>query len=178
MAARGLAAVMVSVTTLDRDLCRSLEPRAATPAKRLATIKALAEAGIPVTVSVAPVIPVITDHELERILEAAAKAGAIGASTILLRLPLEVKDLFAEWLELHAPGKAAHVLSLLRQSRDGKLNEARFGKRMEGSGPFAELLAQRFRLACRKLGLGGRMAPLDCGQFRPPPRPGDQLRLF
>ena len=178
MAAEGLAAVSISVTTLERDLCRSLEPRAATPAKRLEAIRRLAEAGIPTAVLVAPVIPALTDHEMEAILEAAKEAGASSAATILLRLPGEVAELFSEWLETHFPGRAAHVLSLLRQSRDGKLYRGEFGSRLTGSGAGAEMLAQRFRLAAKRLGLAGRGFSLDSSKFRQPPRVGDQLRLW
>ena len=178
MAARGLAAVAVSVTTLDRDLHRKLEPRAATPAKRLEAIRDLSAAGIPTTVMAAPVIPRINDHELEAILAAGREAGARNAACILLRLPHEVKDLFAEWLRAHFPDRADHVLSLVAQQRGGRLYDSAFGTRYTGTGPHAELLAQRFRLAQRKLGLDGMRFQLDCGQFRVPPTPGDQLTLF
>lgn len=178
MAAKGLVSVGGSVTTLDRPLSRVLEPRAATPERRLDAIRQLAAAGIPASVMVAPVIPALTDHEMERILTAAREAGASGAAWILLRLPLEVKELFAEWLQTHAPAKAAHVLSLVRQSREGRLYESSFGKRRSGTGAYAELLEQRFRVAVRRLGLGGRDVPLDASLFKPPPRPGDQLCLF
>jgi DNA repair photolyase len=178
MAARHLASVGISVTTLDRNLCRLLEPRAAIPAKRLDAIRQLAAAGIPVTVMAAPVIPFLTDHELERILEAARTAGACSAAYVLLRLPGEVKDLFVEWLEAHAPGKARHVLSVLAQSRHGKAYDARWGERFSGSGEFARLLSQRFQVAKRKLGFTGREWGLDCTQFKKPPKAGDQLALF
>jgi DNA repair photolyase len=178
MAAKRLAAVAVSITTLDRDLCRRLEPRAATPAMRLETVRRLAEAGIPVTVMVAPVIPLITDHELEHILAAAKQAGASRAGYILLRLPHEVKDLFAEWLEAHCPDKARHVLSLIRQSRCGRLYDSSFGKRKTGEGVHAEMLAQRFRLAEGKLGFVTVFAPLDTGLFAPPRSAGEQLSLL
>ncbi|MGE5516295.1 MAG: PA0069 family radical SAM protein [Bacteroidota bacterium] len=178
MAERRLASVGISVTTLDRDLCRTLEPRAATPQARLDTIRRLSNAGIPVTVMAAPMIPALTEHELERILEAARDAGATGAATILLRLPGEVADLFRQWLETHAPAKAKHVMSLLSQSRGGKAYEAEWGKRFTGDGPLAELLSHRLHLACKRLGLNGRHVGLDCSQFRRPPRVGDQLDLF
>lgn len=179
MAARRLVHVGLSLTTLDRDLCRLLEPRASVPAARLAAMRALTAAGVPVTAMVAPVIPLITDPELERILAAAAQAGAESAVYILVRLPHEVADLFAQWLDQHFPERAAHVLSLLGQQRGGRLNDPRFGARMRGQGPFAEVLSQRFRLACRKLGLdGGRGWALDSGQFKPPPKAGDQLTLW
>ncbi|MGE5475421.1 MAG: PA0069 family radical SAM protein [Bacteroidales bacterium] len=178
MAHRNLACVGVSVTTLDRDLCRRLEPRAATPGARLDTIRRLAQAGIPVSVMAAPMIPALTEHELESILEAAHDAGASGAAAILLRLPGEVAELFRQWLDVHAPAKAKHVMGLLSQSRGGKDYRAEWGTRFTGSGQLAELLAQRFRLACRRLGLDGRHATLDCSQFRRPPKAGDQLALF
>ena len=179
MAAQGLASVAVSITTLDRDLTRRLEPRAALPAKRLAAIGALAKAGIPTSVMIAPVIPALTDHEMESILVAAAEQGATAAGWILLRLPFEVKDLFDDWLRRHAPGRRDHVLSLIRQSRDGKLNDSRFGRRFTGHGPMAELLDKRFRLAARKLGLDASPSrTLRSDLFSPPPQPGDQLRLF
>ena len=178
MAARNLACVAISVTTLDRDLCRRLEPRAPTPEVRLDTIRRLADAGIPVSVMAAPMIPALTDHELEDILEAAHDHGASGAAAILLRLPGEVADLFREWLDTHAPAKARHVLGLLSQAHGGKVNDARWKTRFTGEGPLAELLAHRLHMACRRLGLNGRPGALDCSQFRRPPRPGDQLALF
>lgn len=178
MAAEGLVSVAVSVTTLDRDLARRMEPRAATPARRLETVRELAAAGIPVAVLASPMIPGLTDHELEAILEEAAAAGAKRASYILLRLPLEIAALFQEWLHEHAPDRAARVLSLLRQCRDGGLYQAAFGTRMRGTGPYAELLRRRFHLACVRLGLNERRLELDCTRFRPPPAPGDQLGLF
>ncbi|MBI2240070.1 MAG: PA0069 family radical SAM protein [Magnetospirillum gryphiswaldense] len=179
MARRHLVHVGLSVTTLDRDLCRLLEPRASVPAARLSAMRQLVGAGIPVTAMVAPVIPMITDHELERILEAVAAAGAGGAVYILLRLPHEVKDLFADWLVQHFPDRARHVLSLLEQQRGGRLNDPRFGQRMRGQGPFAQMLSQRFRLACRRLGLNRERGwAVDCSLFKPPPRAGDQLALF
>jgi DNA repair photolyase len=178
MAARGLAAVAVSVTTLDRGLARRMEPRAATPERRLETIRALAAAGIPTGVMAAPMIPALNDWELERILEAAKAAGATTAGYVLLRLPLEIEGLFAEWLAEHEPGRAAHVLSIVRQMRGGKAYDSRWGKRMRGTGVHAELLASRYRLASRRLGLTRRDWSLDTSQFRPPPRAGDQLRLL
>lgn len=179
MAARGLAAVNVSVTTLDRDLCRLLEPRAAPPRVRLDAIRQLAGAGIPVTVMAAPMIPALTDHELEAILAAARDAGASAAVTLLLRLPGEVADLFRQWLETHVPGRAAHVLGLLGQARGGQVNDSRWRSRFTGEGPLAALLSRRFHLACQRLGLrAARGVELDCRQFRPPPRAGDQLALF
>ena len=179
MAAQGLASVMISVTTLDRDLARRLEPRAAVPSQRLAAIGALSAAGIPTAVNVAPVIPALTDHEMETILAEAAQRGATGAGWILVRLPYEVKDLFDDWLAQHAPGRRDHVLSLLRQSRRGRLNDPSFGGRFRGEGPYADLLAQRFRIAISRLGLtGASRPPLRCDLFTRPPRPGDQMKLF
>lgn len=178
MAARGLACVNLSVTTLDRDLSRRLEPRAAPPAVRLNAIRQLAGAGIPVSVMAAPMIPALTEHELENILEAARDAGATGAATILLRLPGEVAGLFREWLEHHEPAKARHVMSLLSQSRGGKDYDSCWGERFTGSGPLAQLLSRRFHVACQRLGLNGRHVALDCSQFRRPPKAGDQLALF
>jgi len=177
LARRRLVSVTVSITTLDRDLARRLEPRAAVPAARLATLQALAEAGIPVAVNVAPVIPGLTDPELETILEAAVKHGATAASWLLLRLPYEVGDLFTDWLALHAPHRRDRVLSLLRQCRGGRLNDPRFGHRFAAQGPFAAMLRDRFRIASRKLGLADRPI-LRTDLFRLPPRPGDQLSLF
>lgn len=178
MAAEGLASVAISVTTLDRDLARVMEPRASTPPRRLETIRALTEAGVPVAVLASPMIPALNDHELEAILEAAAGAGARAASYILLRLPLEIATLFEEWLRTHVPNRADRVLSLMRQSRDGALYRSGFGTRMKGTGPYAELLRHRFKLACRKHGLGDRSWRLDCSRFRVPPAAGDQLSLL
>ncbi|PWC32575.1 PA0069 family radical SAM protein [Azospirillum sp. TSO35-2] len=178
MAADGLATVSLSVTTLDRELARVMEPRASTPGRRIDAIRALNDAGVPVSVLASPMIPALNDHELEAILEAAVAAGATGASYILLRLPLEIADLFEEWLRVHAPNRADRVLSLMRQSRDGALYRSGFGTRMKGSGPYAELLRGRFAIACKRLGLGGRHWQLDCSRFRPPPAAGDQLSLL
>jgi DNA repair photolyase len=183
MAARNLAKVYLSVTTLDGGLARRLEPRAAAPAKRLAAVHALTEAGVPVGVMVAPVIPALTDTEMESILEAAAGAGAREAGYILLRLPLEVKDLFAEWLRVHYPDRAARVLSLVRDTRGGNLNDATFGRRMRGQGPYAALIAARFNVAARRVGLINEraregMTGLDCTRFAPPKMPARQLALF
>ena len=181
MAERNLVSVGYSVTTLDRALARQLEPRAPTPERRLDAIARLSAAGIPVTLLVSPIIPFLTDAEMERILEAGAAAGARAANFTLLRLPRELTGLFAEWLETHAPGKAKHVLNQLRESRAGGLNDPRFGIRMRGTGTHAELLAERFRLARKRLGLRGPQAVgygLDTTLFRPPPRVGDQGELF
>jgi DNA repair photolyase len=179
MAARNLCAVGVSVTTLDRDLARKMEPRAATPPRRIETLRALNAAGVPTMVMAAPMIPFLNDWELERILEAAAEAGTPEAGYVLLRLPLELKDLFGQWLAAHAPGKAKHVLNQLRETRGGALYVAEFGERMRGKGTYAELLADRFRLACERLGLNRRdTSRLDVSRFRPPVPPGGQFALF
>ncbi|MGB3147158.1 MAG: PA0069 family radical SAM protein [Paracoccaceae bacterium] len=178
MAGRNLVQVGVSVTTLDAGLSRRLEPRAPAPQRRLAIIRSLADAGVPVRVMVAPVIPVLTEPELEAILTAAAAAGAQAASWILLRLPLEVAPLFRDWLERQAPGSATHVLNRMRAMRGGADYDAEWGKRMRGEGPFAELIACRFAIAIKRLGLVQKLPPLDCSAFAPPARLGDQLSLF
>lgn len=177
MAERGLCAVAVSITTFDVDLVRRMEPRAASPARRLKTVERLASAGIPVEVPVAPVIPALNDGELEHILEAARNAGAADAWYTLIRLPREVADLFKDWLELHYPLKAEHVLNRVRDARGGKDYESEFGTRMRGRGVFADLLERRFQLACRRLGFPGIEA-LDVTRFRAPPADDAQLRLF
>ncbi len=178
MAAKGLASVALSVTTLEPALARAMEPRAPRPDKRLAAIRALAKAGVPTAVMTAPMIPALNDAEMERILDAAAEAGAISAGYVLLRLPLEIKDLFAEWLAAHAPDRARHVLSLVREMRGGRLNDPNFGSRFVGQGEYAALIKKRFRVACARLGLNKRDSHLDCSLFRPPPRAGDQLTLL
>jgi len=179
MAERGLAQVCVSVTTLDRALANKLEPRAATPGRRIETIRTLAAAGVPTGVMAAPMIPALNDHEMEEILRIARQAGAATASYILLRLPLEIKDLFVEWLEAHAPDKARHVMSLIHDTRNGKAYEAAFGTRMRGTGEYAALLKKRFAIASRRLGyeVDERFA-LDTSQFRPPLARDGQLALF
>jgi DNA repair photolyase len=178
LARDGLVSVAVSVTTLDTDLKRVMEPRAASPQARLRTLATLSAAGIPTTVMVAPVIPALTDHELEAILEAAAAAGARWAGYVLLRLPYEIKDLFREWLAEHYPDRAAHVMSLIRDMRGGRDNDPRFGTRMRGTGPYAQLLGNRFRLACRRLRLNSEpRTALSTALFRPPGLSGAQLRL-
>ena len=178
MARKGLASVTLSVTTLDRDLARNLEPRAATPPRRLETIRRLAEAGVPVGVLAAPMIPALNDAEMEAIFEASAEAGATAAGYVLLRLPLEIKDLFAEWLAAHAPGKAQHVLSLVRQTRRGNLYVDEFGERMRGHGPYAELLQRRCKLALKRLGLEHRRVKHRTDLFQVPPHKGQQMALF
>ncbi len=179
MARERLAIVTISVTTLDRGLARRMEPRAAAPERRLETISALAEAGIPTGVLSAPMIPALNDSEMEQILEQAAAAGAVAAGYTLLRLPLELKALFREWLEQHFPDKAAHVLSLVAQTHGGRLYDSAWSARMTGTGPYADMLRLRFDRACRRLGFNRRTTqPLDSTRFRPPPQPGDQLSLF
>lgn len=181
MAAKGLASVAVSVTTLDRTLARRLEPRAPTPAKRIAAIEGLSRAGVPVTVLAAPVIPALNDMEVEAIVAAAAQAGARGAGYILLRLPGEVADLFQEWLETHYPDRAARVLNRLRASRDGALYRSQWGTRRTGAGAEADLLSARFKAALRRAGLARARSgdlPLDCAKFRPPFADGPQMSLF
>lgn len=182
MAEKGLVGVGVSVTTLDRTVARTLEPRAATPQRRLKTMRTLADAGIPVTVLASPLIPSLNDHELEAILEASAAAGAEAASYILLRLPLELKDLFTEWLEAHAPDRVKHVLNRLKESRDGQLYVSDFSSRMRGRGVHADLLKQRFQLACRKLGLNpladGVRRSAETSRFVVPLATKDQMSLF
>jgi DNA repair photolyase len=178
MAAKGLAQVCVSVTTLDAELARKLEPRAATPSRRLATIRGLAAAGIPTGVMAAPMIPALNDGELEAILEQAHQASASVAGYVLLRVPLEIKDLFREWLETHAPNRAKRVLGLLRETHGGQLYEATFGKRMRGTGEYAKLLQRRFEVAAKRLGLNERRFALDTSQFASPAQAGTQLTLF
>ncbi len=178
MAAKNLVRVFVSIAMLDRELARKLDPRAAAPHRRLQLVRALSEAGIPVGVNVAPVIPQLTDHELEAILEAAAQAGARHAAYTLLRLPLEVAPLFREWLDAHYPLRAAHVMSIVQQIRGGRDNDPRFGARMHGQGEFAALIRNRFRIACARNGLNiERDLPLDMSRFRPP-RDSAQLELL
>ena len=179
LAAEQLVRVFVSVTTLDDELKRRMEPRAASPAARLAAISRLAEAGIPTGVMFAPVVPAINDHELENVLEAAARAGAETAGYLLLRLPGEVRDLFYEWLDTHYPDRAKRVRSRIHELRGGRDNDPRFGHRMRGQGPWADLLRRRFEESCRRTGLQrGRRPPLEAGLFRPPsPAPG-QMELW
>jgi len=168
MAAQGLAAVYISVTSLDARLSRILEPRAASPQRRLQTIKTLADAGVPVGVSMSPVIPFINEPELERVLEAAAEAGATSAFSIVLRLPWEVNPLFQQWLDQHFPERAARVMARVREMRGGKDYDARFGTRMRGEGVWAQLLAQRFQKAAARFGLNRQRVELDLTRFRKP----------
>ena len=178
MAKRGLVKVAVSVTTLDRNLARTMEPRAATPERRIATIEALSDAGIPTGVMVAPIVPAINDAEIETILTRAYAAGAREAGYVMLRLPLELKELFTEWLVANFPGKARHVLSLVRDMRDGKLNDATWGKRMTASGPYAWMIGRRFEVAAEKLGYLKTRVKLRTDLFAPPARAVAQLSLF
>jgi DNA repair photolyase len=178
MALQNLAAVYVSITTLDADLARKLEPRAAAPHRRLRCIETLARAGIPVGVSVSPVIPFLNEPELERILEAARDAGAGSAFSIVLRLPWEVNPLFQQWLDQHVPERAARIMARVREMRGGKDNDSHFGTRMTGQGVWAQLLRQRFEKACARLGLNRQRRELDLSQFRPPPRDAAQGQLF
>jgi DNA repair photolyase len=178
MAADRLAAVYVSITTLDPALARTMEPRAAAPHRRLRTIEALARAGVPVGVSVSPLIPFLNEPELERILQAARDAGASSAFSIVLRLPWEVNPLFQQWLAQHVPERAERIMARVREMRGGRDNDSRFGTRMTGQGVWAELLRQRLRKACERLGLNREKPALDLTQFRPPARAAGQGSLF
>jgi DNA repair photolyase len=177
MAKEGLVTAMVSVTTLDNKLSSQLEPRAAAPHTRIKTIAALHDAGVPVGVMVAPIIPMVTDRHMEHILEAAHAAGARGAGYVLLRLPHELKQVWREWLELHVPERAGHVMSLVQQMRGGKDYDSRFGTRMRGEGPFADLIAMRFAKARNRLGFPG-LSPLRTDLFRAPKIDSPQGDLF
>ncbi|VVE20354.1 DNA repair photolyase [Pandoraea aquatica] len=171
MAERGLARVFISVGTLDADIARKMEPRANTPSRRIDAIRKLTDAGIPTGVIVAPIVPALTDFDIERVLTTAAEAGATYAAYVMLRLPREVHDVFVEWLEANYPLRARHVMSLIEQVRDGKHNSSEFGTRMKGTGLHAELIRQRFHLAARKLGLNQARPPLRNDQFRVPELP-------
>ena len=178
MAAKGLVKVVISITSLDRRLCRSLEPRAATPGLRLKAVHELNKAGIPVAVMMAPIIPALNDHEIERVLDSAKAAGASEAEYVLLRLPLEVSPLFREWLLNRYPERYRHVMNLIRSMRGGKDYDAEFGKRMGGIGPYAWQIKRRFELARKRLGLGKRKFVYDCSQFVAPRADQEQLSLF
>ncbi len=178
MASNGLVRVGISLTSLDRDLSRRMEPRAPSPQRRLGMIRNLTEAGVPVRVMTSPVIPGLTDHELENLLEAGKQAGADAASWIMLRLPREVSALWREWLIEHQPGRAEKVMARLREMHGGREYDPRWGHRMRGEGTYAEMIAQRFKAAVKRLGLSTDMPPLNCAAFAPPPQPGDQLALF
>jgi DNA repair photolyase len=178
MAKKNLAKVAVSITTLDPKLARAMEPRAATPQRRLATLRMLSNAGIPTAVMAAPIIPAINDSEIERVLDAAAAAGAEGAGYVMLRMPLEIKDLFREWLREHFPDKEKHVISLVRDLHGGKDYDSSWGKRQTGSGPYAWSIGRRFELACARLGLNKKRSKLTTAHFHPPAANRRQLDLF
>ena len=178
MAVRGLARVAISVTTMDRALARNMEPRASTMTKRLEALKQLSEAGIPTSVMVAPIIPGLTDHELERILDAAKAQGVSEAGYVLLRLPLEVAPLFKDWLLRHYPDRYRHVMSLLRSMRGGKDYDAEFGTRMKGEGPYAWQIGRRFELAAKRIGISTQKKRLRTDLFSPPQMAGAQMSLF
>jgi DNA repair photolyase len=177
-AARGQAAAFLSVTTLDAGLASRMEPRASAPPRRLAALSALARAGVPCGVLASPMIPGLNDHELERVLEAAAEAGATIAGMILIRLPHEVKDVFASWLQAYEPSRAGKILSLIKQAHGGKPYDPTWGKRMTGEGPYASMLRRRFDVACARLGLNRERPVLDTSRFTPPARDDSQRSLF
>jgi DNA repair photolyase len=179
MAKKGLASVHISLTTFDPELKRKLEPRSASSVARLQAMRQLADAGVPVGVMAAPMIPAVNDSELEEILQRSAESGATNAGYVLLRLPLEVADLFRQWLETHLPDRAAHVMSLMRETHGGNESSSEFGHRMRGEGSWARLLRDRFRLACRRYGLeSGYGAALDTALFAPPSRSGQMGLAF
>ncbi len=178
MAERNLAKVAISVTTLDAKLARTMEPRAATPSRRLEALRQLSAAGVPTSVMVAPVIPAINDADIERILDAASIAGVKGAGYVMLRLPLEVRDLFVEWLRANYPDREKHVMTLVREMRGGKDYDSTYGQRMTGAGPYAWMIGRRFENACAKLGLNQHKRPLSTEHFRSPHPRAEQLSLF
>ncbi len=178
MAGQGLVRVGISVTTLDAALSRRMEPRAPAPERRLETIRRLSRAGVPVRIVTSPVVPGLTDHEMERLLEAGREAGAAAASWVMLRLPLEVAPLFREWLDAHYPDRAGRVMGLVRGMHDGKDYAAEWGRRMRGTGPYAQMVARRFDVAVKRLGLATHLSDLPSDRFLIPPRAGDQLALF
>ncbi|MFT5615223.1 MAG: DNA repair photolyase [Granulosicoccus sp.] len=178
MAAKGLVRVGISLTTMDADLSRRMEPRAPSPKRRLLLIQRLVQGGVPVRVMTSPVIPGLTDHELEALLEAGKNAGADAASWIMLRLPREVSPLWQDWLAEHDPGRAARVMARLREMHGGRDYDPRWGHRMRGEGKYAEMVAQRFKAAARRLALDGATAKLRCDLFAVPPQAGDQMSLF
>jgi DNA repair photolyase len=178
MAKKNLVKVFVSIGTLDRTIARKIEPRAASPQRRLDVLKALSEAGVPCGVMVAALVPALNDKTMEHVLEAAAAAGASEAAYVIMRLPHELKTVFKEWLGTHYPERAEHVMSIVRQMRGGRENDPNFGTRMSGTGNYAELMQKRFDIACRKFGINQREAlDLDCSRFRPPSC-GGQLSLL
>ena len=178
MAEKGLARVALSVTTMDRMLARTMEPRASTPTKRLEAIRTLSDAGVPTSVLVAPIIPGLNDHEIERILDSATAMGATHAGHVLLRLPLEVAPVFKEWLLRHYPERYRHVMSLIRSMRGGKDYDAQWGKRMSGAGPYAWQIGRRMEIACKRLGLSARGKPMRTDLFIKPEPEGEQLALL
>jgi len=178
MAKRDLVKVAVSVTTLNRRLAHAMEPRASTPDKRIETLQRLVGSGVPASVMVAPVIPGLTDMEMERILERASSVGIKNAGYVLLRLPLEIGDLFTEWLQANCPDRAKRVLSLMRSTRGGKLYDAKWGERMVGDGPYAWMIGRRFEMAADRLGMNKSSVELRTDLFTPPSRPGQQLKLL
>ncbi len=178
MAERNLVKVALSVTTLDPKLARIMEPRAPTPARRLEALRKLGEARVPTSVMVAPIVPAINDAEIESILDAAAAAGVASAGYVILRLPLEVRDLFREWLMANFPDRHRHVFKLIREMRGGKDYDSAWGRRMKGSGPYAWMIGRRFEIACEKLGLNAAKAKLTTEHFRPPRQGAVQLSLF
>lgn len=178
MATKGLVRVGISVTTLDASVSRKMEPRVPSPKRRLQTIQRLSDAGVQVRLMASPVVPGLTDHELEALLEAGAEAGAIAASWILLRLPREVAPLFKEWVEAEFPNHANKILGKVRESHGGKDYDAEWGKRLRGEGHYAQLISHRFKLACRRLGLQNDLPPLRTDLFQVPSQAGDQLSLF
>lgn len=178
MAEKGLVKVALSVTTMDNKLSRAMEPRAASPAKRLETLQALHDAGIPTTMMVAPIIPGLNDSEIERILEAGKAVGVDQAGYVMLRLPLEVRDIFRQWLLAHYPDRYRHVMSLVKSMRDGKDYDAEWGKRMRGSGPYAWMIGRRFEKASQRLKIGTKRVELRTDLFTPPRKVDDQMSLF
>ncbi len=178
MGQQGLARVGISITTLDPALSRRLEPRVPSPARRLRVIERLAQAGVPVRVMVSPVVPGLTDHEVERILTAARDAGAVAASWIMLRLPREVGPLFRDWLSEHVPDRAVRVMARVREVHGGRDYDPQWGRRMTGQGQYADLIRQRFRIAAARLGLERELPPLRCDLFRVPRAQSDQMSLF
>jgi DNA repair photolyase len=178
MAERNLAKVAISVTSLDPKLARTMEPRASTPPKRLEALRQLSAAGIPTVVMTAPLIPALNDSEMERILDAAAHAGVKEANYTLLRLPLEVRDLFREWLIANYPDRYRHVFTLIRDMRGGKDYDSQWGTRMKGTGPMAWMIGRRFEIACERLGLNRKRVKLTTSHFVQPEKSGQQLDLF
>jgi DNA repair photolyase len=178
MAAKGLAKVALSVTTLDPKLARAMEPRASTPPKRLEAIRELSRAGIPTAIMTAPIVPAINDAEIERLLDAGAANGAVEAGYVMLKMPFEIKDLFREWLREHFPDKEKHVISLIRDIHGGKDYDPTWGTRQTGSGPYAWSIGRRFEIACKKLGLNRRSYRLTTALFRKPVTRGGQMDLF